>query len=147
MTFQTRTFKMRWKEKISKQIKNSFVIHAAIYKNTYLSFFPYVTFSCLAKCSWIFHGYYFLLMALKIVLLRAHGSNCFSEITHLRYITVFKAINLLCKPQKWHIQMLISDDQCVSFVRRTFNPKKEKEVFQMFQKVINQRPFKCSNMK
>ena len=87
-------------------------------------------------------------MALKIVLLRAHGSNCFSEITHLRYITVFKAINLLCKPQKWHIQMLISDDQCVSFVRRTFNPKKnEKEVFEMFQKVINQRPFKCSNMK
>ena len=91
------------------------------YKNTL--FFPYVT--CLVKWSLIFHGHYFLLMA--------HGSNCFSEITQLRYITVFKAINLLCKPQKWHIQMLISDDQCVSFVRRTFNPKKnEKEVFQMF---------------
>ena len=75
------------------------------------------------------------------------GAIVFLKLHRLRYITVFKAINLLCKPQKWHIQMLISDDQCVSFVRRTFNPKKEKEVFQMFQKVINQRPFKCSNMK
>ena len=61
------------------------------------------------------------------------GAIVFLKLHGLRNITVFKAISLLCKPQKWHIQMLISDDQCVSFVRRTFNPKKnEKEVFQMF---------------
>ena len=34
MAFHTRTFRMRWKEKISKQMKNPFVIHAAIQKNT-----------------------------------------------------------------------------------------------------------------